>query len=171
MRLRGAFAGREGYLQVDGLTISLEDPSQVNVEVLRALLASPARERTLPELQHAENRGLHSYLALRGEPVMLLYSDDKQKHDFEYALGLLENRNSLAMIIQAEDCDQSAPYARLYGDDSAFIHLEQFVNDWEKRGRPRLDQATITAMPIGSSKGDNGSFLVRKKWMEYRINF
>ncbi len=171
MRLRGAFAGPETYREVDGITVGLEDSSQLDVEGLRRLLATPPRDHSLPELLPPENRGLIDYLALQQEALISLADHERQKLDCEYAFGFLDGANSMSLLaLDPRDWRQLTPIVRVYGEESAFLRLKQLAEEWEAHGRPRLEQATIIAAPVGSSLAA-GQIVIRKKWMEYQVIF
>ncbi len=171
MRLRGAFAGPETYLEIDGITVGLEDSSQLDVEGLRRLLETPPRDHSLPELLPPENRGLIDYLALQREALISLADHERQKLDCEYAFGLLDGAESMALLVlDPRDWRQLTPIVRIYGEESAFLRLRQLAEEWEAHGRPRLEQATIIAAPVGSSL-TMGQIVIRKKWMEYQVIF
>ncbi len=171
MRLRGAFAGPETLMEVEGLIVGVEDSAQLDAGALSRLLATPPRVQPLPELEMPGNRGLIDYLALRGEALISLTDRGERTLECGYAFGLMNGAKSLALLVlDSSDWRQLSPIVRVYGDEAAFSRLKQLAAEWQARGRPSLETATITAAPAGSfAKADY--LVIRKKWMEYEINF
>ncbi len=171
MRLRGAFAGPETYLELDGIIAGL-DTLRVDAETLTALLAKPSRQLDIPELQRDQSRGFIRYLALRGEPLVMLMTEQKEKFDCQWATGLVHSDLSLVVFIGGFDgCGKDSRHLRVFGDESGLARVMQLAAEWRAHGSPDLERASIRALPLGSIRAAPGTFVIRKRWMEYKVNF
>jgi protein-L-isoaspartate(D-aspartate) O-methyltransferase len=172
MRLRGAFAGPETFLNIDGLTVGVEDAAKLDVLSLRRLLESTPRERSLTQFPAASTRNLLDFMALHGEQLISLAKGEGKRFESEHALGLMSGDSSLlVMSFDPEDWQHISPTAHIFGDDSALLRLGQLVVEWEALGRPQLARTTITAAPNGAIPARANVNLIRKRCMEYQVDF
>jgi methyltransferase of FxLD system len=172
MRLRGAYAGPETYFQVDGLTVGVEDPARIDMEHLRRLLGDPPRDCALSQSPSIGGRSLIAYVALCGETLLTIADGERKRFGSEYALGLMTGDSSLLVLsFDPDNWQHVLPVAHIFGTASALDRFEQLIEEWEDRGSPELVRATITAAPLDLLGSRTASFLIRKRWMEYEINF
>jgi methyltransferase of FxLD system len=171
MRLRGEYAGPDTSLEVLGLTASFEPSNDIRADALRGLLEHPPRTLASSHVKLTESRALIDYLALRGEPLVSLFDPGGGKLECEFGVGLMSGSSSLLVLTFDSSEWGLSPAIRIYGDDSALIRLEKDAAEWMASGQPDLSSAAITALPIDSFPDRTDGFVVRKKWMEYWIDF
>jgi methyltransferase of FxLD system len=172
MRLRGAFAGPETYVEMDGLIVGVEDPARTDLESLRRLLKSPPHECQLPHLPPESGRSLIHYMALRGQDMVSLSDARRKTINCEFGLGLMKGNSSLIVLsFGSENWQDVSPSARIFGDESAAARLEEMTADWKASGQPDLALTQITAAPVGSRSAHPGGLMIHKKWMDYEIQF
>lgn len=169
MRLRGEFQGPQEYAAWEGVTVRLEDAGQFNLQALEGLCGETARQVRMGAAGE-EVRHLLDYAALRGETVIGIFGE-KDKLGFSVGWGLLSGYSSLAMLTYPDFTAPPSDEISVYGDDSALSQLGQVLEEWDKRGRPKLDDAKITAAPLGTFAHNSDKIILRKRWMEYQIEF
>jgi protein-L-isoaspartate(D-aspartate) O-methyltransferase len=172
MRLRGPFAGPETFIDIDGLIVGVEDTMQLDIVSLRRLLECTPRERSLKQLPPSNSRSLVDFLALHGEQLISLADGERERFESEYSLGLMSGDSSLLVLsFDPENWQHISPTARIFGDDSAVLCFERLVAEWAARGRPELARVTITTAPHGAIPVGANVYVIRKRWMEYQVDF
>jgi protein-L-isoaspartate(D-aspartate) O-methyltransferase len=169
LRLRGEFQYPEEYFGLEGATIGIDDATRIEVAALKQLLTeTPRREKVISDGD--ELRGFHSYLALRGESIFTMYAD-KEKYGFQFGMGLLSGTSSAVLLTQVHYTEPMSSQVHIFGDDRALVQFKRMLEEWIAEGRPQLDQSTITAAPIGTLSNGSNKLVIRKRWMEYEIDF
>ncbi|MBI4674838.1 MAG: methyltransferase domain-containing protein [Chloroflexi bacterium] len=169
LRLRGQFQSSEQFIDLGDAGISVDDTARVDAIAVKALLAQTPRQIQIAE-QGEELRNFLYYLGLRGELVFILYAD-KEKFGFSFARGLSAGTSSMVLVTQADYTTPLSNQISVYGDDSASDRFQVLLEEWTTRGRPQLDLAQITAAPLGTFLNDSNKLVLRKRWMEYEIDF
>ncbi len=171
MRLRGAFAGPEGFLRLDDLILSAEDAERLDTGLLRKLFSLSPQQVELAELQSQNYRGLVDFIALKGEPLISIFDQHKQNWGCMVVWALVEGFSLTLLTTVNDDGGGLAPNVLVYGDGGSLHRLKQLTAEWIARGRPNLENAKIIAVPLSSVSDDQSEFVIRKRWMEYRIYF
>lgn len=169
MRLRGKFQAPQEYGAWEGVTVRLEDVNQFDLQALETLCGETARQVSV-DAAGEELRHLLDYAALRGETVVGIFGE-KDKLGFSVGWGLLSGYSSLAMLTYPDFTSPPSDEISVYGSDNALFALENLLKEWNTRGRPKLEDAAITAAPLGTFADDANKILIRKRWMEYEIEF
>lgn len=166
IQMRGATSNPQRVAQWDGLRIYLDD-AQVDEAALAQLWATtPITESVALEGKDL-NRFL-DYLGLRGSGFVTVTAD-KEKHGFVFGNGVRVGTASLAMVTYPDFSEPRSNQVMVYGDDSAFEYFKTMLDEWNTLGRPNLDDAKITAAPLGTVSPKPNSILLRKRWMEYEV--
>lgn len=168
--LRGAFASPHALLDVDGIVIQRDNVPDLNAETLNALLNTLPRSETLIEFEISGSPGLLDYIALRGGKLFSLFDRDRKCLASGLQFALYEPASLVAVSMDAS-WENIEPAVKIFGNDSALVQLRQYISDWEASGHPNLAAAQITAIPRNSAQTGSSTFIVRKKWMEYHIQF
>lgn len=169
MNLRGEFAAPRELARVNEMVLRVDDASNANIAALEKLLSEMPRQVEIGATGE-ELRKVLDYAALRGETVIGIFSE-KDKLGFSVGWGLLSGYSSLAMLTYPDFTAPPSDEISVYGDDSALSQLGQVLEEWDKRGRPKLDDAKITAAPLGTFAHNSDKIILRKRWMEYQIEF
>lgn len=170
LQLRGAFASPYALLEIGGFVVQHENVPDLDPEALNALLAANPRSETLNELKIPGSTGLLDYIALRGGRILSLFDRECKRLTAGLAFGLYDI-SSLALYAMEPGWDAMEPTIQVYGEDTAFAQLRELIAQWNAAGRPDLASAKITAVPLNHPQSESGLVIVRKKWMEYRIEF
>lgn len=123
MRLRGAHAGPEAYVQVEGWQVMLDDRSPEVVASLHSLLAQAPRREPAPHLA----AGILTRLALEEEQAVRLWHESDRRH----ATGLLDmERAGLALLEGGVSPDATPQVDQLvvYGDATVLERLRARVD-------------------------------------------
>lgn len=168
MNLRGEFAAPRELVRVNEMVLRVDDASNANVAVLEKLLSEMPRRVEIGATGE-ELRKVLDYLALRGEP-MLAVTGAKEKFGFVLGMGL-HTHDSLALVTYPDWADAPLSELAIFGDDTALLQFKQWFQEWHARGRPDFERAKITAAPLGAFAHASDKIILRKHWMEYKIDF
>jgi methyltransferase of FxLD system len=170
MPLRGAFARARTGTHTPEIQLACEPTFGVEAEAVLHLLRLPSRETALPDLMGEDTGGLIDYLALRGEPLVLVTRSIEGGSE---ALQGLAEPNSLALMeVWWQDTTRGKAPLRLrtYGPRGAADRVSMLANEWVERNKPGLDQVVFTVAPIGTLPESPESPPVRRHGMEYRAD-
>ena len=182
MRLRGPFAGPEGYLPLGptpGLSLGLEDRTAVDAAWAYGRLSGPFHEMILPvaaatievwtsvnlwlALRHPRFCTLHSQGAPVGAPAL---SGGGSHH---VTCGLVDGDGFalLAHAMPGETIDEPQLLAiRLYGPAETLARqLVDGVAAWDAAGRPGDDRLRLRVDPLPTHRApDPGETILDKRW-------
>lgn len=167
--LRGHFRGPLEYIALKGMTVRVDNVEQIDIPKLATLLADP------PVLKHLEGagndiRGMLDYVAVRGDSVISIFGA-KEQLGFAMGIGLYLDTPSLALLTCPEFTGLPTDQVSVFGDESALLCLTKTLDEWISLGRPQLEQAKITVAPLGTLSNDSNHVMIRKRSMEYKIEF
>lgn len=164
--VRGETASPEGLVKLEGMRVFYDDP-EVDAAALRKLLQTEPVTETIALEGKVLDRFM-DYLGVRAQGITAITAD-AEKYGYVYANGVMVGETSLA-IVTYPDFTQSPPnQVTVYGDTSALDYFKAVLDEWDARGRPTIDDAKITAGPLGSLPPNPNAILLQKRWMEYQI--
>ncbi|HEV2106899.1 MAG TPA: methyltransferase, FxLD system [Thermomicrobiales bacterium] len=188
MRLRGAFAGPEGFVALgpreNGLTLSLDDQTSVDPGTINALLASPGRDQpvgiAVPRGREAWS-GLSLWLALHETGFCLVHTEGDAPvipivmHEWSATLGLVEP-DAIVLLAPADTSQPDQPVrlvARPYGPRHDLAErLANQVIAWDRAGRPDDAGLQIDAYPIDQPVSARpGATTIAKRWHRFVITW
>ncbi len=188
MRLRGAFAGPEGFVALgppeDGLTLSLDDQTSVDPGTINALLASSGRDQptgiAVPQGREAWS-GLSLWLALRETGFCLVHTERDATvipivmREWSATLGLVEP-DAIALLALADASQPDQPVrlmARSYGPRHDLAErLANEVIAWDHAGRPDDAGLQIDAYPIDQPVSARpGATTITKRWHQFVVTW
>ncbi len=160
MPLRGHFATAR-QIEENGASFLFDEMHALEMKALSLLLSTAAREVELPELYTngaPANSSFLTYLALRGEPLLMLTPPGVLN-----AVSALSVEPESLLVLDMEP--------RLYGSQASVERLRARWSEWEASGRPGLEQAHLTVAERNTLQPEPDAFLVRKTWMDYLVRF
>lgn len=170
LQLRGAFASPHALLELDSIVVQHDNVPDLNSDALNRLLAITPRSETVQELEIPGSTGLLDYIALRGGKIFSLFDRERKRLEAGLAFGLYDNA-SLALYTMDAGWDEIEPTVQVYGDDTSLVQLREYIAQWTASGRPDLAASRFTAALLSGAQPDSGHVVVRKKWMQYYIEF
>ena len=186
MRLRGVFAGPEGFVTVgnaeDAITVTSDDRTSLDPGGIGPLLASPAVEHPTDialDWGRAAWSGLGLWLALRDSRFCSLFAEHPTTAmpsiaaKFQWTVGLM-TPTSLALLTSPGDqagANQARLGVRQYGPDGALASaLLRHVRAWDRAGRPDDDGLRIEASPLDAVEATPPeATVVAKRWHRFVI--
>jgi protein-L-isoaspartate(D-aspartate) O-methyltransferase len=188
MRLRGAFAGPEGFVPVgepgDAMTIATDDQAAVNPAAIAGLLQSPSGD-TPTGVSISGGRdvwsGLGLWLALHDPQFCALTAERPSAviptvaSQFHWTVGLTE-LDSLALLAFADEdaaANDRALVVRWYGAGRRLAdRLAEHVIAWDRAGRPDDSGLHLNAFPIHRpSPAPPGATILAKRWHRFVITW
>jgi protein-L-isoaspartate(D-aspartate) O-methyltransferase len=192
MRLRGAFAGPEGYVVIGepprGLAFMTDDKSLIDAEAVSGLIAGPFRDRRVSVRVTPRELfgGLGEWLALRVPGVCRLHaSGDVEENGLTSCLFRFgQGRTGFALVTRDHLCvlarlpvdpepvtpsTDSAPFdlwVRSFGpNDEPIRQMVDHVLAWDRAGRPASKRLRVRAYPADSGYiPASGEAVVPKRW-------
>lgn len=191
MRLRGAFAGPEGFVAFGpnrGLIAGIDDRAGVDPDALYRLLTGPAFE-IAADVPSGEGFGL--WLALR-DPAYCHVSDDgpepvlpesarfqRAGGSYRFTMGLLEG-DALCLLLAPDTPGTHEPddglRIRCYGPDPTVARALgdrclAHLNAWQAAGRPTFDTLRLRVYPIDTAPSPPAAILIPKRWHYLAIDW
>jgi protein-L-isoaspartate(D-aspartate) O-methyltransferase len=174
IRLRGAFAGPEVMVSLDGphgLRLLAEPPIPAARQIVD-LLASPPRIFTIDQ-PHAD--GIRYALAFTAPHVVTLLTAAPHPVLGQGAPGIITPEGDSACFLTWDNCGaRPIPRAVEYGAATAGLAMEQIIARWQNLGRPSLDAWQMRLHPRGDDRAyhpDGHAFwLAKQHWLiELRV--
>lgn len=188
MRLRGAFAGPEGFVPIgvgdEVITITTDDRTGLDPEAVASALAHPGKELATSVVLdggRAAWSGLGLWIALRDERFCSLSAErvttamPSIAAEFQWTAGLMSPA-SLALLMPTDEPDDTGQLGlgvRQYGTDGSLATaLVDHVNTWDAANRPGDDGLQITVYPMahGQPVPSDGT-IVTRRWHQFVITW
>lgn len=188
MRLRGAFAGPEGFVPISAgeevITVTTDDQTGLDPQSITSALAEPGEELQtgiVLDGGRAAWSGLGLWIALRDERFCSLSAEQPTTTmpsiaaEFQWTAGLM-SAASLALLTPSNEPDETGQLAlgvRRYGRDSSLATaLFDHVTAWDAADRPGDDSLLIEVYPITAADiAPPGSTIVPRRWHQFVITW